>query len=580
MKAFLEYIKQNKHTYKVIVGVGVIGLTFAIIGMQNNSYAISVDGEVVGVVKTKEEAQAAYEIAVKEAKNEAGVDIAVKEKITVEHVNSKKKEIQTLEEITKVLEENVSYEVEAYEILVDGTAYAVVDSQETAEKVLAYIAKTHLPEGSKVELDIQHVDSEEKEQEQKEEQKQEQKVEQKEQDKVVTPQPISTQDAITNQVENNQTEEAVQTQTTTNEKGELVEVLEVAEALKAPEVKSAVKVASIEKSEEPEEEPTEGQKIKRDLKIFDFNEDVLVRSTYVNKEDILDEQEAIDILLSNTEEVVEYEMKEGDNIWDIAMAHGTTMEHILEINPQIEDETRMQIGDIIKLEVPDPILSISTTEEATFKELIPADIQYVEFSDLYKDETKVYQAGHDGLKEITVDVHKINGKEVSRELISEKVLKEPKTKVIAYGTKEKPKKQNNSSSVSSSVSSSNSGMFMHPLNGGGRISSPYGSRWGVFHRGMDIAAPAGTPIYAAASGVVTYSGYNNGGFGKLIIIDHQNGYQTYYAHCSSLYAQVGQKVSQGQNIAGVGSTGNSTGNHVHFEIRRDGTPINPYNYIY
>ena len=566
MKAFLEYIKQNKYTYKVIVGVGVIGFTFALIGMQNNSYAISVDGEVVGVVKTKEEAQAAYEIAVKEAKNEAGVDIAVKEKITVEHVNSKKKEIQTLEEITKVLEDNVSYEVEAYEILVDGTAYAVVDSQETAEKVLAYIAKTHLPEGSKVELDIQHVDNEEQEQQ--------------EQDKVVTPQPISTQDAITNQTENNQTTGSIEAQTTTNEEGDLVEVLEVAEALKTPEVKSAVKVASIEKSEEAEEEPTEGQKIKRDLKIFDFNEDVLVRSTYVNKEDILNEQEAIDILLSNTEEVVEYEMKEGDNIWDIAMAHGTTMDHILEINPQIEDETRMQIGDVIKLEVPDPILSISTTEEATFKELIPADIQYVEFSDLYKDETKVYQEGHDGLKEITVDVHKINGKEVSRELISEKVLKEPKTKVIAYGTKEKPKQQNNSSSAGSSVSGSNSGMFMHPLNGGGSISSSYGSRWGVFHRGIDIAAPAGTPIYAAASGVVTYSGYNNGGFGKLIIIDHQNGYQTYYAHCSSLYAQVGQQVSKGQNIAGVGSTGNSTGNHVHFEIRKDGTPINPYNYIY
>ncbi|MEG0320239.1 MAG: LysM domain-containing protein, partial [Niameybacter sp.] len=87
-----------------------------------------------------------------------------------------------------------------------------------------------------------------------------------------------------------------------------------------------------------------------------------------------------------TEEVVEYELQEGDNIWDIAINHGTTMDHILEINPQIVDETRMQIGEMIKLEVPEPILSISTTEEATFKELIPADIEYVEFSDLYKDD--------------------------------------------------------------------------------------------------------------------------------------------------------------------------------------------------
>lgn len=561
MKTFLEYIKQHRYTYRVVVGVGVIALTFGMIGMQNNSYAISVDGEVVGVVKTKEEAQAAYEIAVKEAKNEAGVDIAVKEKITVEHVNSKKKEIQTLEEITKVLEENVSYEVEAYEILVDGIPYAVVDCQETAERVLASIAKTHLPEGSKVELDIQHVDNEENNEE-----------------------VAGSTDEVPVTSETNEVAPQLEPTTTTpNQKEELIEVLEVAEALKTPEVKSAVKVASVEKNEQ-EEEPTEGQKIKRDLKIFDFNEEVLVRSTYVNKEEIVDEQMAIDILLSNTEEVIEYEMKEGDNIWDIAMSHGTTMDHILEINPQIEDETRMQIGEIIKLEVPEPILSISTTEEATFKELIPADIVYVEFSDLYKDQTKVYQEGHDGLKEITVDVHKINGKEVSRELISETILKEAKTKVIAYGTKEKPKEQpkeeNNTSSSGSSVSGNSSSMFMHPLNGGGRVSSTYGSRWGTFHRGIDLAASAGTPIYAAASGVVTYSGYNSGGFGKLIIIDHQNGYQTYYAHCSSLYAQVGQKVSKGQNIAGVGSTGDSTGNHLHFEIRKDGTPINPYSYIF
>ena len=159
---------------------------------------------------------------------------------------------------------------------------------------------------------------------------------------------------------------------------------------------------------------------------------------------------------------------------------------MLEINPQIEDETRMQIGEVIKLEVPDPILSISTTEQATFKELIPAEIEYVEFSDLYKDETKVYQEGYDGVKEITVDVHKVNGKEVSRDLITEKVLKEPKTKVIAFGTKEKPKPTSTSTNKkpSSSVSSSNSGMFMHPLNGGGTLTSNYGSRWGSFHRGQ------------------------------------------------------------------------------------------------
>lgn len=567
MKDFLINIKSSKHTYKIIAGIAVVGLTFGIIGMQNNSYAISVDGEVVGIVKTKEEAQAAFENIVTELKDQKGVDIAIKETVTVEHVNSKVKEIETQDILEATLKDTISYEIEAYEILVDGEVKAVVETQKIAERILSDIAKMHLPEGSGVELDVKKI-------EEANETSGSEQVEVTESIEATKLEPATIQTVQ----DNGKGENALAAENETSP----IEVLEVRDALKEPEVKSEVKVGTVDKKEEEKEEPTEGQKIARELTEFDFNEEVIVRSTYIDEEQILSEEEAKNILLGNTEEIVEYELKEGDNIWDIAIKHGTTMDHILEINPQIEDETRMQIGEVIKLEVPDPILSISTTEQATFKELIPAEIEYVEFSDLYKDETKVYQEGYDGVKEITVDVHKVNGKEVSRDLITEKVLKEPKTKVIAFGTKEKPKPTSTSTNKkpSSSVSSSNSGMFMHPLNGGGTLTSNYGSRWGSFHRGLDIAASAGTPIYAAASGTVTYSGYNNGGFGKLIIIDHNNGYQTYYAHCSSLYVQVGQKVSKGQNIAGVGSTGNSTGNHVHFEIRSNGTPINPYNYVY
>ena len=153
------------------------------------------------------------------------------------------------------------------------------------------------------------------------------------------------------------------------------------------------------------------------------------------------------------------------------------------------------------------------------------------------------------------------------------ILLEPSTKVVAFVTKEKPKAEQ-------TVTPNKKGTFMHPLNGKGSISSQYGSRWGTFHRGIDIAAPSGTPIYASASGTVIYSGFNTGGFGNFVMIDHGNGYQTYYAHNKSLNVKVGQKVSKGQQIATVGSTGNSTGNHVHFEIRLNGTPINPYSYIY
>ncbi|MGL4345990.1 MAG: peptidoglycan DD-metalloendopeptidase family protein [Cellulosilyticaceae bacterium] len=551
MKALIEHIKLKKKTYQIVIGVTLIGLSVGFVGLRKNAYAISVDGNVVAVVKQKEEAKVALETVVKTLKQQKGTDIAIKEEVTVEHINSKSNQLLSGQQVVETLTSAVTYDVEAFEILIDDTSYAIVESEAIAEKVLAEIAKQHLPGESEITLDLQPlvVEAETQEKEQ-----------------------VATEEVVGN---------ASQTTGASN-----IEVVEVADAGQVAETKAAVKVGEVaidEEAKKQEEDAKEGQKVKRDLKGFDFNEEVAIKNTYVPEEQILTAEEAIDVLLGNKEEIVEYEMKEGDNIWDIAMSHGTTMDHILEINPQIVDERKMQIGDMIKLEVPDPILSISTVEVATFKELIPAEIEYVEFSDLYKDETKVYQEGHDGLKEITVAVTKINGKEVSREGISENILTEPKTKVMAFGTKEKPKpkpSENSSGSGGAAVKPSGGGSFMHPLNGAGKISSPYGSRWGSFHRAIDIAAPAGTPIYASAAGTVVYSGYNNGGYGKMVIIDHGNGYRTYYAHNNSLYVQVGQKVSKGQNIASVGSTGNSTGNHVHFEIRKNGNPINPYSYIY
>ena len=116
----------------------------------------------------------------------------------------------------------------------------------------------------------------------------------------------------------------------------------------------------------------------------------------------------------------------------------------------------------------------------------------------------------------------------------------------------------------------------------GRITSRFGSvssiRSGA-HTGTDICCPTGTPIKAVASGTVVFAG-RNGSYGNLIKISHGNGVETWYAHCSELYATVGQEISAGDIIAAVGSTGNSTGPHLHLEIRVNGTAINPQKYLY
>lgn len=122
--------------------------------------------------------------------------------------------------------------------------------------------------------------------------------------------------------------------------------------------------------------------------------------------------------------------------------------------------------------------------------------------------------------------------------------------------------------------------FIQPISG--KITSRYGaisSRRSGAHSGLDIAAPYGTQIKAAASGTVVFAG-SSGSLGKLMVVDHGNGIQTYYAHCSGFIASVGSRVSQGQPIAKVGSTGNSTGNHLNLEIRVNGAAYNPQYYVY
>ena len=141
-----------------------------------------------------------------------------------------------------------------------------------------------------------------------------------------------------------------------------------------------------------------------------------------------------------------------------------------------------------------------------------------------------------------------------------------------------------SSSGQKSVTYTGSGKFILPLASYTRISSPYGYRihpitgTRKLHSGIDYAAPAGTPIYAADDGVVLTSGWING-YGYTITVNHGSGIVTLYAHCSSLIATAGQKVTKGQTIARVGTTGNSTGNHLHFEVKVNGVAQDPNKYL-
>lgn len=123
------------------------------------------------------------------------------------------------------------------------------------------------------------------------------------------------------------------------------------------------------------------------------------------------------------------------------------------------------------------------------------------------------------------------------------------------------------------------GDFLWPLDGTQKVSSPFGMRWNRHHKGIDIPSAKGTPIYAAKSGKVIYRGYHKRGYGNVIIIEHEGGIRTVYAHASKTIVKKGKFVEKGQLIGYVGRTGKSTGSHLHFEINLDGEYVNPLDYL-
>lgn len=160
-----------------------------------------------------------------------------------------------------------------------------------------------------------------------------------------------------------------------------------------------------------------------------------------------------------------------------------------------------------------------------------------------------------------------------------KLYQEPVKTPVKVATTETTGSVN--TSLKTSKSKANIGIsLIRPISG--VITSRFGSSSSMrqsSHTGLDIASSTGTPIKAAASGTVTFSGVK-GSYGKLLVINHGNGVQTYYGHCSELYISSGTTVTQGQTIAAVGSTGNSSGPHLHLEVRINGVAYNPQNYVY
>lgn len=200
------------------------------------------------------------------------------------------------------------------------------------------------------------------------------------------------------------------------------------------------------------------------------------------------------------------------------------------------------------------------------------DVTYDEDED--SDYEKVVTEGEKGVEQVNVRLTYIDGAFYNADVISTEVTKYPVTEDVVKGSKQGKRDY-------SSPAGESSGSFIWPFPHTHNITSLFEWRWGRMHQGIDIAGgdDYGQAIVAADGGKVTWSGNDGGGYGNYVMIDHGNGYMTVYGHASALACETGDEVSQGDVIAYCGSTGNSTGPHVHFEIRVDGVQVDPLGFV-
>lgn len=285
---------------------------------------------------------------------------------------------------------------------------------------------------------------------------------------------------------------------------------------------------------------------------------------------------------SNKVENVVYTVNEGDTIETIAASTNSTIDEICETN-QISAENEVSQGDVLSVPQSKPYLSFCVEKNIEYEKEITYNTITINDGNHYKGYSNVVTQGVNGIMQCVDNVKYENGVEVSRTPMFEEVKVPAVDMVIEIGTKELISNSSIDNTAKEEVEGDGvaTSEFIWPVTFTHNVTSPYGERWGTFHNGIDIAGSVsyGQDILASDGGVVTRAGDLNDGYGNYVIIDHGNGYKTLYAHASALYVQVGQRVSKGQKIAEIGSTGYSTGPHLHFEILYNNKNIDPLKFV-
>ncbi len=296
-----------------------------------------------------------------------------------------------------------------------------------------------------------------------------------------------------------------------------------------------------------------------------FEEKIEVCEAYMPANQITSLQDAVadvegDALVNTT-----YEVQNGDTLSGIAEKFSISVDDLIAMNTNLESENSTILpGDNLVVTVSQPKLSVDCVMAETYEEDYTADTIYKDNDSWYTTKSKVIQEAVTGRRRVLADVTYQNGTRTGSTIVRQETIKEAVPEIIERGTQSPP-------------------TFIWPVSSG-YVSSGFGARSrpkagaSTYHQGVDIAVSIGTTVRASSGGTVITAGWVSG-YGNAVYIRHADGVVTRYGHLSKILVSVGETVTQGERIALSGNTGNSTGPHLHFEMRISGTAVNPLNYI-
>ncbi|SDH82972.1 M23 family metallopeptidase [Paenibacillus naphthalenovorans] len=258
---------------------------------------------------------------------------------------------------------------------------------------------------------------------------------------------------------------------------------------------------------------------------------------------------------------MEYTVQPGDCISLIAQRYRIPSDLIRANNPGIKNDL-IRIGQKLNLSVQQPWLSVVTRETRTEQVKVPSGVKYEKDSGLKSGVIQIVSNGKPGLKQVSYQIVRVNGELKEEKKIGEQLVEAPVQSIVRQGTKVIP--------------GTGTGKFTLPVLRA-KVTSEFGLRWGKNHKGTDFVSDE-RGILASDNGKVIFAGWKSG-YGNCIIIDHGNGYETLYGHLSKLGVRQDETVKKGEKIGVMGSTGNSTGVHLHFEIIKNGRQQNPMKYF-